>query len=51
MVVSMGSGIPSLIAWNQTETFGLMTQFWSALGFGAIGWYLSRRFVQEHLDL
>jgi len=51
MAVALGSGLPAYLAWLSTEPQSIMVRFWATLVAFSLGWYLSRRFVRNHLDL
>ena len=51
MAVAIGSGLPAYLAWSFTEPQSIMVRFWVTLVAWSLGWYLSRRFVRDHLDL
>jgi hypothetical protein len=50
LAVALGSSLPAYLAWSLTEPHSIMIRFWVTLGAWALGWYLSRRFVRNHLD-
>ena len=51
MAVALGSGVPAYMAWSATEGQSIMVRFWATLVVWSVGWYVSRRFVRDHLDL
>ncbi len=51
MVVAVGSGLPAYLVFQALADQGLMIRFWGTLVSFAAGWYLSRAFVRNHLDL
>ena len=50
LVVAIGSSLPAYLAWDATETQSIMVRFWVTLIATSLGWYVSRRFAQNHLD-
>jgi hypothetical protein len=51
VVLVLGSGLPAWVGWSFGSGAGILEGFLCAnVGF-AIGWYYSRKFVREHLDL
>jgi hypothetical protein len=51
MVVALGSGLPAYLVFQALQDQELMIRFWGTLIAYAIGWYASRSFVRNHLDL
>jgi len=51
LVVTLGSGLPAYAGWSIGRPHGLLIGFLAANLAFALGWYYSRKFVREHLDL
>lgn len=51
MVIALGSGLPAYLVYQALEDRDLMIRFWGTLVTFAAGWYVSRSFVRNHLDL
>ncbi len=51
MVVALGSGLPAYLVFQGLLDQSMMIRFWGTLVTFAAGWYLSRAFVRNHLDL
>jgi len=51
LAVALGSGLPAWAAWVAARPYGILTAFLLADVAFAVGWYYSRKFVREHLDL
>jgi len=51
MVLALGSGLPAYLVFQALAEQGLMIRFWGTLISFAVGWYLSRSFVRNYLDL
>lgn len=51
MAVAIGSSLPAYLVWSMTEPQTIMIRFWATLVAWSLGWYVSRRFVRNHLDL
>ncbi len=50
-VVALGSGASAWLGWSLAGDLGILERYLCAnVGF-AFGWYFSRKFVREHLDL
>jgi hypothetical protein len=50
LVLVLGSGLPGWSGWIVASEFGVLPGFIAANLCFAGGWYLSRKFVHEHLD-
>ena len=50
LVLALGSGLPAWAGWSLGRPHGILTGFLCANVAFATGWYLSRKFVREHLD-
>ncbi len=50
-VLALGSGLPAWWAWTLARDYGLLAGFLSANVAFAVGWYVSRKFIHDHLDL
>jgi len=51
LALSLGSGLPAYMAWEAGRPYGILTGFLCSNVAFAIGWYCSRRFVRDHLNL
>jgi hypothetical protein len=51
LVLALGSGLPGWSGWIIAGELGVLQGFIVATLCFAGGWYLSRKFVREHLDL
>jgi len=51
LAVSLGSSLPAYAAWELTRPLGILAGFFFANVAFAVGWYYSRKFVRDHLDL
>jgi len=51
MVLVLGSGLPGWAGWIVARDAGVLVAFLSANVCFAAGWYFSRKFVRNHLDL
>jgi hypothetical protein len=51
LVISLGSCLPAYAGWSFGRPHGLLVGFLCANVAFAIGWYYSRKFVRENLDL
>ena len=51
LALSLGSGLPAYAGWAIGRPHGIMAGFLCANLAFAVGWYYSRRFVRDHLDL
>jgi hypothetical protein len=51
LVLALGSGVPAWAGWTLASQQGLLQGFLAANVCFAGGWYVSRKFVREHLDL
>jgi hypothetical protein len=49
-VLAIGSGLPAWAGWSLGHGAGPLSGFLCANAAFAIGWYLSRKFVRDHLD-
>ena len=50
LALSLGSGLPAWAGWTLGRPHGILAGFLCANVAFAVGWYLSRKFVREHLD-
>jgi len=51
MVLAIGSGLPAYGGWVACSPYGILPGFLAANVAFAAGWYVSRRFVANYLDL
>jgi hypothetical protein len=51
MVLAIGSGLPAYGAWTVCQPYGVLPGFLAANVAFALGWFVSRRFVADFLDL
>jgi len=51
LVLSLGTGLPAYLVFGLLEERDMMIRFWGTLIAFAAGWYVSRSFVRNHLDL
>lgn len=51
LVLSIGTGLPAYLAFELLEEREIMTRFWGTLVVFAAGWFVTRTFVRDHLDL
>lgn len=50
LAVALGSALPAWAGWVAGRPHGVLVGFLCANLAFAAGWYLSRRFVRDHLD-
>ena len=51
LVLALGSVLPAWAGWTVASQHAVLSGFLAANVCFAGGWYLSRKFVREHLDL
>ena len=51
MVLGLGSGLPAYLVFGLLQEQDLMIRFWGTLVAFAVGWWVSRTFVRNYLDL
>ena len=51
MVLGLGSGLPAYLVFGLLQEQDLMIRFWGTLVAFALGWWVSRTFVRNYLDL
>lgn len=51
LVLALGSGLPAYGVFHLFGEQHLMLRFWATLLVFALGWWVSRTFVRNHLDL
>jgi len=51
LVLALGTGLPAYAGWSIGRPHGLLIAFLGGNLAFALGWYYSRKFVREHLDI
>jgi len=51
LAIALGSSLPAWAGWRLGSPHGMLIGFLYANVAFALGWYYSRKFVRDHLDL